>query len=395
MRYDQPTQSVYELVEDNDDQDRHPDWQRRGQGAGDRFVFPGWDENGDFGADFNQNNVDIIRPNLNPDWEEPFLRYHVDRPRFLFGVDMNNNGYIDRFENDDEPDYPYKRDRRRYNVYVGADLGPFARLSIGRQDERQLADDRRNETNYLLLTYERDFATAGRVQVFDNLRRARDDIEDDIFIWRIADGIAGELHERADPLPARNAWANTFYVRHDFSPAGMNLQSKLKYEFFHQLDDTPSTSAPPIRRTASFFGMVNKLAYSVPLAGVTVEPRWKSEFQRLVPSLLDDPLDQPTTELTESAFLIAHFPLLSRTTIQFGLEYLWTKQFRKSVESTLEGSPRKELVTAVQVANQSPYPGYVVFTQFGFRVARIDIDVLAAPQTETFIFFTVYAGFGN
>ncbi|MBT6144203.1 MAG: hypothetical protein HOH74_02165, partial [Gemmatimonadetes bacterium] len=96
--YDAATTSVYELVDDNDDQDRFPDWQRRGVGlVADPFVFPGWDENNDFIADFNQNNNENIRPNLLPDWEEPFLRYHADRPEFLFGVDMNNNGVIDRF----------------------------------------------------------------------------------------------------------------------------------------------------------------------------------------------------------------------------------------------------------------------------------------------------------
>ncbi len=397
VRYDQPTQSVYELVEDNDDQDRHPDWQRRGQGAGDDFVFPGWDENNDFVADFNQNHVDIVRPNLNPDWEEPFLRYHVDRPQFLFGVDMNNNGYIDRFENDDEPDYPYKRDRRGYNIYGGAHLGPFARLTVGRLDERQLADERRNETDYLLFTYERDFPRMGRVRVFDNLRRARDDIEDDILIWRIADGIAGEVRDRADPLPARDAWANTFYLRHDLTQvSGMNLQSKVKYEFFRQVDDSPGIpSVLPIRRTASFFGVINKIAYSFPLGSIRVEPRWKSEFQRLVPSSIQDPLNPPTSELRESAFLIAHCSLLSRTSAQFGLEYLWTRQFRKSAKATLEGSPRRELVSAAQLSNRSPYLGYVVYTHFGLRVARVDIDVLAAPQTETFIFFTVYAGFDD
>ena len=33
---------------------------------------------------------------------------------------MNNNGWIDRFENDEEPDYPYRRDHRGYNIYAGA-----------------------------------------------------------------------------------------------------------------------------------------------------------------------------------------------------------------------------------------------------------------------------------
>ena len=141
-------------------------------------------------------------------------------------------------------------------------------------------------------------------------------------------------------------------------------------------------------RTASFFGVVHKFAYSFPVADITVEPRWKSEFQRLVPSSIEDPLDPPTSEFREFAFLIAHCPLLSRTSAQLGLEYLWTKQFRKSAETTLEGSPRREFVGAAQLSNRSPYPGYVAYTHFGLRVARVDIDVLAAPQTETFISFT-------
>ena len=43
--YDDVRSSVYEFVDDNDDQDRTPDWNRWGQGGPDAIVFPGWDEN--------------------------------------------------------------------------------------------------------------------------------------------------------------------------------------------------------------------------------------------------------------------------------------------------------------------------------------------------------------
>ena len=95
----------FEFVEDNDDQDRTPDWGRAFQAGPDIEVFPGWDENNDFINDFNQND-NRTRENQLPDYEEPFLRYHSDRPEFLFGIDLNNNGWIDRFENDTEPDFP-------------------------------------------------------------------------------------------------------------------------------------------------------------------------------------------------------------------------------------------------------------------------------------------------
>ena len=61
--------------------------------------FPGWDQNNDFIPDFNQND-NAVRANRRPDYDEPFLRFDVDRPEFLFGVDMNNNFWVDQFEND-------------------------------------------------------------------------------------------------------------------------------------------------------------------------------------------------------------------------------------------------------------------------------------------------------
>ena len=399
VRYDSQTLSVYEMVDDNDDQDRFPDWQRRGQGAEDRFVFPGWDENNDFIADFNQNNVDIVRPNLKPDWEEPFLRYNVDRPQFLFGVDMNNNGVVDRFENDDQPDYLYKRDRTGYNVYVGSFLGPYARMTLGRMDEEQLADDRKSESNYMLFSYDQDFAQLGRVRVYENLRRVQDNIKDNLLIWRIDDGIAGEVVPREDPLPARDAWANTAYLQFDSNRyEKLNFSSKFKWEFFRQVDFDERSAAGPvlssedIRETASFFGVINKADYTYDLGTLTIQPRWKSEFQRFRPSLKEDPFEEPTSELRETAFLVAKIPVLSSTMTQFGLEYVWTKQFMDAAKNTLEGSPRTELAGAAQVTNQTAYLGYALYTQFGLRVSRIDIDVLEGAQTETFIFFTMYAG---
>ena len=402
VRYDSPTQSVFEMVDDNDDHDRRPDWQRRGAGAADDFVFPGWDENNDFIADFNQNNVDITRPNVSPDWEEPFLRYNVDRPQFLFGVDMNNNGWVDRFENDDQPDYPYKRDRRGYNVYAGAFLGPYSRLTVGRIDERELADDRSNTTNYLLLSYNQDFPRLGRVRVFGNLRRAQDDIKDDLLIWHITEGVAGEIIPREDPLPLRDAWANTLYLQFDqMRLEDVGFTTKLKYEVFRQVDYDKRQEAGDIlrtedvRETASFFGLISKLDYTWYLGNLRIQPRWKSEFQRHVPSLRDSELDRATTELRESGFLILRFPVMDRTNVQAGIEYMWSHQYRDDAKNTLAGSSRKELVGAVQVANQTAYLGYALYTQLGLRVSRNDVDFLEDTQTETFIFLTMHAGFGE
>ena len=110
-------------MEDNDDQDRYPDTVRYDWLPGDSRVFPGWDANNDFIPDINQND-NFARSNVTPDYEEPFLRYGSDRPEFLFGVDMNNNFWVDQYENDELPDYPYRKDHRGYNIYGGADITP-------------------------------------------------------------------------------------------------------------------------------------------------------------------------------------------------------------------------------------------------------------------------------
>jgi hypothetical protein len=401
--YDASLTSVYELVDDNDDQDRYPDWQRRGVSTtADRFVFPGWDENNDFIADFNQNNNEDIRPNLLPDWEEPFLRYHVDRPEFLFGVDMNNNGIVDRFENDAYPDYPYRRDRMGYNVYAGAYLSPGLRLTVGRTDERQLAEARDNITSYLLLTYDQDFPRLGRVRLYENLRRSKDEIKDDVLLWSITDGIAGEILPHEDPLPGRNTWINTLYLGWDHgSNRDLRVISKFKYEFYHQVDFSEAqigASIRPgedIRGTSSFLGIINKAEYTYRLGNLTLLPRWKSEFERRMPHLRFDRNDPPSTALRELASLTVSASLLTRTTVQAGLEYLWVKQFRESARNTLAGSGRKELVTALQVSLASPYLGYEVHTHFGVRLSRFRLSFLDETETSTFMFFTMYAGFGQ
>ena len=46
-------------------------------------------------------------------------------------MDLDHNTIIDRFEDDDEPDYPYQRDHRGYNGYVGRRLTPEAKVLIG------------------------------------------------------------------------------------------------------------------------------------------------------------------------------------------------------------------------------------------------------------------------
>ena len=392
INYDDEFRFVYEFVDDNDDQDRNPDW-LRANFSQDRRVFPGFDENNDFINDFNQNDSDF-RQNTSPDFEEPFLRYSSDRPEFLFGVDMNNNGIVDRFENDILPDYLYKRDRRGYNVYLGSYLGPEARLTFGRLGERQLADNRQNTTNYALLTFARNYPGKGRVQVYNNYRRVKDNIRDNVIEWVLREGSRGDLVPYTDPLPLRDGWANTLYLGYQYQNDRLHFKNRVKWEVFKQSEfATRPVEQQDIRETASFFGVLNKVDYTFNLGRLKFQPRWKSEFQRQRPSLREDTqIRVATTELRELWSLVLRLPILSRTELQTGLEYLLVEQFREELEDHQLRSDRDELVYALQLTNNAHYLGYNLWTQVGFRVSRIDRVASEKVRTETTMFATAFAG---
>jgi hypothetical protein len=377
---------VYEFVDDNDDQDRRPDWTRFGQPLVDNAVFPGLDENNDFISDFNQNDTED-RENFVPDYEEPFLRYHSDRPEFLFGIDMNNNGWIDRFENDEEPDYPYGRDLRGRNLYAGVMISPEAKLTVGWLDEELISGDGRNRSAYVLFTYERDIADLGRVRLYENFRLVEDNIADNLFQWVQPPNSRGTHQRIFDPLPARDTWVNTTYAQLDYRGIPhLNFINKVKYEVYNQREEYSD-----LRGVSSFFGLINKADYTFEVGQIEIEPRIKSEFLHQRPFSKRDPKRR---ELTETLFLIARFPLLRHTLIELGLELSRFEQFRDRdgvpLHRALEPDSNSRIL-AVQFANAGDYLGYKLHLQTGMRLQKQTFENLPSSTTST-IFMTAYAG---
>jgi hypothetical protein len=373
---------VVELVEDNDDQDQFPDAVRKDWQAGDPTVFPGWDENNDFISDFNQNDNRFLS-NLVPDYEEPFLRHNVDRPEFLFGIDMNNNVWIDRFENDEEPDYPYRKDHRGFNVYAGAHLTPDVRLMAGALREDLISSDQKNHSTYLLLTVDRDTPRWGRFRAFEMLKSVQDDIADDLLQWLPNANIrTGEATKVEDPLVARDAWINALWLGHDYRQRGLLATNYLKWDLYHQRLDKDERALLGLRQRDFFFGLVNKLSYRFDLGSLWIEPRWKSEFRRQSIDLLSL---RKRTELAEIGGFILGFPLLSHTTLQGGLELTFFNDLKR------DSNDFNGIVGAAQLTNISDYLGYKVTAQVGMKIDRRNPKGQEA-LTITQSFVTLFAG---
>ena len=403
--YDNPSRSLFEFVEDNDDQDRTPDWFRHNQGGPDVIVFPGWDENNDFVSDFNQNDNRTLS-NRVPDYEEPFFRYRADRPEFLFGIDLNNNNWIDRFENDDEPDYPYKRDRRGYNLYGGAFLHPDVKLTVGRLRERRISSARENQVTYGLFSLDRDLRGLGRLRLFDMIKSAKDDIVDNR--REMTPHLeTNSLANVEDVLPARDTWVNSAYCQFDYEAIEkLIVVNKLKYDSYFQRGSAYRRGPGPVLRDRShFFGVINKIDYRVPAADWVLHPKFKSEYLDQTAFVAGE---EGRQSWTGTGILLLSRPVLRKTVLEAGVEFGVFKDLVLDEDKVLREGPAqstgdfRNLVLAVQWSNVGQYLGYTLTTRLGFSYTKnweeaiiLGEDQLARDdRTRAFStsFVTVYAG---
>ena len=390
ISYDQPFRHLFEFVDDNDDQDQTPDWLRSDQGGanvlftelastsgGDREVFPGLDENNDFIPDFNQNKND------KPDYAEAFLRYRVDSPEFLFGMDVNNNTIIDRFEDDLQADLPYERDRSGYNVYGGVAFREGTNLTVGSLRQRQISSGRENHATYALLTSEWDYPGL-QIAVFELGKQVRDNIFDDRIVWTDPDGMV----PFNDPLDAQDTFINSFYASVKYNAiARFHFTSKLKYDRYFQ-----QGKQAELKADRSFLGVINKFDYQYPLSGaLTLSPKFKSTFRNRGHSDLDL---RPSRDHEGTIFLLARYSLLDKTWMDFGVEFSKFDNVKKTVQAGEEGD-FNNFVWAVLVSNTSAYIGYNITLNAGFKRERKQFKDADDPLMETIAFMRVFAATGE
>ena len=414
LKYKNPVPQIYEFVDDDDDLNGLTEWQRpyfarwgsfaelsttSVQSTQREVAWPGLDENGDFINDHNQNL------NLIPDYDEPFLRFGSDRPEFLFGMDMNHNGWIDRFENDERPDYPYRSDHRGFNAYAQVEVNPALQVTVGRQQMRLVRGDGRTQAWYGLATWKRLF-DRGRLRLFAHGARVHDDIADDLRQWFQPVGAPGRMQEVFDPLPARDAWEWILY-------ADLEHWLGSQVRFFHrgkwnrtlQRDPRAALRLREGRKGSGFLGVIDRVEWRIPLGLGVLEPRWKSEFRKDRPFSTRQPA---ATSLEETFFLlwtqplfaeqvgVSYFPRYGRqlfnTEIQFGLEAGWFWLLEGTREEVEEDFATWTIVG--QLTNRTAYEGYQVVTRTGVQFGARNFDQ-RADQESSLVFMTVHAGLGR
>ena len=401
IRYKGRIPDLYEMVDDDDDYNAIPEWQRPFQPSTLEVAWPGYDENGDFIYDHNQNE------NLFPDYDEPFLRFRSDRPEFLFGLDMNHNGTIDRFENDRLPDYPYKSDHRGINSYARLSVGSGGTggsVLLGRQRTQLISGDGRSRSLYTMATWKRDLAGLGTVRVFEFGALVKDDIPDDVQLWVQPVGAVGRMTDMPDPLAAQNTWKNTLYadVEHELGERSLRFKHRFKWDLVSQRDSRQLLDARQARKWSGFVGLVDKAEWTIPLGLGVLEPRWKSELRfdrpylsrretaRSVEEILSLLWTQPLmAEKSKVAFFTRHGRQIFDTQLQSGLELskLWmVKGERLEIDQDV-----RSWTVVTQLTNRVAYQGYLIVTRTGMQWTRRRFED-GTRQRANLMFFSVNAG---
>jgi hypothetical protein len=290
----------FNLFDDNDDGDQWPDDHPSDTPLceiNDAGVFPGLDENHDNVVDTDQNGNSV------PDWEEPFLFYRSDPPEFIYDVDFNNNDLPDLTENDDEPDYPYRRDQKGYHWFVDfPHLIPLVdKLSFGYYNTKQTADGGKNRAFYGRFRIRYARPGLGRLALLGDVKRVEDSIPDPGYLFKTVEDfwanqsvlqrwwkpykdyrIEGILPPDPDPMLMRNSTVSTLYFEARWTPL-KDLEFQIRDQV--RVNKQRAMDLPDGGRqekcTVDRLTLSNKVGYTYPLTGnLTLSARAKHLYYR-------------------------------------------------------------------------------------------------------------------
>ncbi|MBM3276651.1 MAG: hypothetical protein FJY95_01015 [Candidatus Handelsmanbacteria bacterium] len=274
-----PVSQEFDLYDDNDDNDQWPDDHPNDSALSDindAGVFPGLDEDGDNVIDTDRNG------NGRPDWAEPFMAFGADPPEFVYDLDFNNNDLPDMTENDDEPDYPYRRGQRGAHGFVGLPglLPGGGRLGVGHYRMKAPFSGGESRGKYLRLNAVLDRENLGQLRIENLLKRVEDHIPDPSYIWKVGDDpsvnmLVVQSQERTtignlldmrppdpDPMLMRNSTVNTLYLESKVQPLpGMEVLGRNKLMVNRQHADRFDEGGGQADHTLYRWTLSNRVSY--------------------------------------------------------------------------------------------------------------------------------------
>ena len=389
----------FDLFDDNDDGDQWPDEFPDDTGLSevkDAGVYPGLDENGDNIPDTDQNSNSI------PDWDEPFLFFWGDPPQFIYDIDMNNNGLPDLTENDDEPDYPYRRDQRGYHSFLkfSSPLPHLHGLSIGYYRAEQMAGGGEARVRYLRLVAGGSPNAASRIEVKGDAKQVEDSIPDASYIWKtstdlwvnqnvIQDTQSGTftlkdvVPPEADPMAMRNSTVGTLHLDADLNfRNSVNVRLRHKVVVNRQHEDEFGDGSLQEANTQSRVTLSSRVEYRRSLLGkMSVFARakhlywqdagysreWRQHWSTY------GPLFEANLPLTEKSALVAG---------QEGIPWLLPIRHRDHRDGDQDFDRWTSVLMVRTVGN---YIGWRVATEIGLQVTRLDAGGLDVSNRTFFV----------
>ena len=413
-----PQMQEMNIMADNDDNDQYPDEfnnERPSADKRDSGVFPGLDENNDLVPDSDQNLNGIA------DWTEPILFYDADPPEFVYGIDFNNNGVVDFRENDGLPDYPYRRDRKGYHLFVFKDkLGAWADwLSVGRYSMKEPAGG--NKANAVYLRYENRISSPffGTIKINNDIKWVEDSITDDVYVWKdVGDRVripspyphltganieARDLNTQLlppdpDPLSMRNSLVNTMFIESRFTQiSGLNIVNNFQWIRNGQQKDNFADGTAQIDGVESRITMVNKADYTINAGNLSVRPMFKHLFLRRHSDALKEETGKGSIESFSifTPIIRTRLDLTPKSNLQLGVQGLPFWRHRR-LDRVDDMEDWKEWNLVFMLSNRSDHYGFNVASQFGFiKTNREFTD--ASREGDNFdstrIFFDIVSGF--
>ena len=377
------------LMDDNDDDDQFSDqstFDRPFQGQLGQLVeagvYPGFDADQDGVPDNNRNRNQI------PDCLEPFFKYWQDPDEFYWGEDFNNNGVVDRFEDDSLPDYPYDKDERGPHMFLSW-RPPIsgAELTAGGYTISQIAGGGGNRVRYGSVSYLREFPGRGRIELHHETKRVWDDIRNGTFRYELTPNPFRTVYASTfveDDLNFRDSWVHRGALEAKFSPAhGLSLTHKMRYEANAQQAASFSDSTTQDRDDIMLFGVVNKADYAFRYGDLVVKPMLKHLF--LTRDVKSHP--KPSVRMTTlTPILIVNYRITDRTSLQAGAE--GTPLLRAVVSDGVDEAVSFESEHyLLQGTVKGTSSGYNVFITLGIQHTKLDYDEPEKPNESVTLSF--------